>query len=142
MEAVVDGETARASKRGRRKNYRISSGGGKRDIFDLAADIVGLAVAEWKSPTTREQWTVCFGDPEYDRPQCEFCLECYPFKDNVMKPDGDRYKNCKRRLKVLKIDLQEFFWSPWFDLLCGSVDPADVRAYLEVPRLDDEKVEE
>ena len=102
---------------------------GQKDVFDLAAAIIGQARFEWERPNREEYRSVCQGDELLGHERCMFYEECWG------QPGGKRYRECLRKRSALKQELIGFFNSNWFAFLCGDVEPGLVRRWLGVPEL-------
>ena len=103
------------------------------DINDLAAGIVGQAAAEWREQAQGDYEVVCFGDRHMGFKRCQYLNQCYPDQRQAHNPKGARFKRCLYKWTALRLSLVEFFNSTWFEMLCGGVDPAEIRRKLGVP---------
>lgn len=104
--------------------------GGQKDINDLVAAIIAQARFEWQAPSREDYRSVCWGDEVLGFEPCIFRWECYP-SGGIGK--GQRYRECLWRRSALKQELLKFFFSPWFEFLCGGIDPHLARQAIGVP---------
>ena len=110
---------------------------GRKDINDLAADIISLARADWQQPPRVAYLGVCWGN-EFEEP-CVHRWECHPIKGSWHRGRGPRYDQCMKRRIRLRHELLEFFHSDWFGFLLGDVDPVMARQTIGVPEMEEER---
>jgi len=108
---------------------------GRKDVNDLAADIIARARADWQAPCRDAYTDICWGS-EFEEP-CPHRRECHPIKACRQSGRGPRYDRCLKRRIRLRRELMEFFHSDWFGFLLGSVEPELARKGIGVPEMEE-----
>ena len=108
---------------------------GRKDVNDLAADIISRARADWQAPTRDAYHDICWGS-EFEEP-CPHRWECHPVQSSRQSGRGPRYDRCLKRRIRLRRELMEFFHSDWFGFLLGSVEPELARKGIGVPEMEE-----
>lgn len=101
------------------------------DVEDLAAHIVMKAIYEWRDPSLMDYEAVCEGDELLGFKRCPFHAKCFTKTGRRKRA----YDQCLHKRSALKQELVEFFNSPWFEFLCGDLEPQFIRESLGVPAL-------